>query len=118
MFSQKDLEQFKEKKIDISRVEEQIENFKKGFEYVKLTAAATPGKGLISPSEEEALKLAEYFENEAKSLQVLKFVPASGAASRMFKHLFEFKEKLENGQPVEKLLRIKVSTLPITFFIT
>jgi hypothetical protein len=116
MFSQKDLEQFKEKKIDISRVEEQIENFKKGFEYVKLTAAATPGKGLISPSEEEALKLAEYFENEAKSLQVLKFVPASGAASRMFKHLFEFKEKLENGQPIEKLFEDKSFNSPYNFF--
>ena len=65
----------------------QIERFKKGFPWMKILGPATPGKGIkvLSDSEiEEAVK----YSDEAEVNGRCKFVPASGAASRMFKDIF------------------------------
>ena len=116
MFTEKDLKQFKEKGITTQQVVAQLEIFKRGVDFVKLKSAATPGNGLISPDEEQAEKLTEYFDKEAAGLEVLKFVPASGAASRMFKHLFEFKDKLQKGYPIDELFADKSFNSPYNFF--
>jgi len=92
MFTDKDLEQIKNKGIDIETVQHQIESFKKGFPPIHLHAAAIPGKGIHRYSAEEAQDLSNYFDTHFKDYEILKFVPASGAASRMFKTLFEFHE--------------------------
>ena len=60
MFTQEDLKQFETKGISPSKVEEQIENFKKGFDYVNLESAATPNHGLISPTEEASISTRLY----------------------------------------------------------
>lgn len=97
MFTEKDLNQFKSKGISPEKVMEQINNFKTGFPFMQLAAAATKEYGLkaLSPEEEEdyLADFNDYFED----IEVIKFVPASGAASRMFKHLFEFAEKYEKN---------------------
>lgn len=90
MFTEKDLQQITAKGLTIADVEKQMDNFKKGFPYIVLSAPATPDNGLNSYCGEEAVSLAEYFDDNYKDYEILKFVPASGAASRMFKHLFEF----------------------------
>ncbi len=72
-----------------------IENFKKGFPFLKVVAPATPGKGIVVMNDariEEAIKAYEGFSGK-----VVKFVPASGAASRMFKDLFEGRDLLASG---------------------
>ena len=93
MFTDKDLQQFKEKGIEVSQVERQLENFKKGFPFVRLAAPATVGNGIIAFSEQEADNWENYYQNHFADHDILKFVPASGAASRMFKHLHEFRQK-------------------------
>lgn len=93
MFTEKDIEQIKQKGLDLKDVENQINNFKQGFPPINLVAAATPGKGLHSFDKETANELARYFDENYSDYDLLKFVPASGAASRMFKHLFEFMAK-------------------------
>jgi len=90
MFTEKDLQQIKQKGLEAKDVENQIDNFKQGFPFIKLVAAATPTHGLHSFSESDAKGLAIFFDENYKDYDLLKFVPASGAASRMFKHLFEF----------------------------
>lgn len=70
----------------------QLESFKTGFPFLKLYAAANvDNKGIIAPTnddkEQYLAQWNEYLEGKGK---VLKFVPASGAASRMFKNVFEF----------------------------
>ncbi len=95
MFSQKDIAQIEAKSMSLGQVEEQIENFKKGFPFIKLKAAATPGKGLKSFNLKEVKRLITDYSDSTKEKSILKFVPASGAASRMFKHLFEFREDLQ-----------------------
>ena len=74
----------------IEQVEKQIEMFKKGFPFMRLVRAATPQDGIRVFDENTINSLVLLFENEMPALAVKKFVPASGAATRMFKNLFEF----------------------------
>ncbi len=76
--------------MDPEIVAQQIENFKNGFPFLKIIAPATPGNGIRVLSEEELTHFTETYPAKAAKIEVVKFVPASGAASRMFKDLFSF----------------------------
>lgn len=104
MFTQNDLKQFQAKGIDIKTIEQQIENFKKGFPFIELVAPATLANGIKSFTEQEAEKLISFYNKNAEDYEILKFVPASGAASRMFKSLFEFREKYRGTDDADTLL--------------
>lgn len=88
-WTDKELKLFKEKGITVSGIEEQIKNFKNGFSYMRLKRAAIGGNGICLPDENEIKEFEQIFSQEPKLTKV-KFVPASGAATRMFKALFEF----------------------------
>ena len=79
------------KGISEEQIAAQLQTFKKGFPFLKLKAAASVGNGILSPSEEACKQYVAAWEAYKQSgKQVCKFVPASGAASRMFKNMFEF----------------------------
>ena len=69
----------------------QLQQFKTGFPFLKLAAAASVGNGIVCTTDKQQEDYLcawdKYLDTPHK---VLKFVPASGAASRMFKNLFEF----------------------------
>lgn len=90
MFNQPDLEQLNKLGMNIKTVEAQIENFKTGFPFVELVKAATPGDGIHQLDENTISQLNAEYEANTADLKTVKFVPASGAASRMFKNLFAF----------------------------
>lgn len=91
MLSQTDLKQIADKGISESQINAQLEEFKTGFPYLKLEAAASIGHGILAPSEEERAALISAWEGyKAEGHDIVKFVPASGAASRMFKDVFAF----------------------------
>lgn len=90
MFSQKDLEQLKRKGISKDVIERQLEYFRKGFPFLKLDRAATIHDGIIRMTEEEIQSFENGFEKDLGPRRIYKFVPASGAATRMFKELYEF----------------------------
>ena len=92
MISAKDKEQLAQKGISEEKLNEQLNCFKTGFPYLKLYAAASVDEGILKLTEEEQQTFAEAWDEAAKSLHIVKFVPASGAASRMFKDLFSFSE--------------------------
>lgn len=92
MISAKDKEQLAQKGISEEKLNEQLNCFKTGFPYLKLYAAASVKEGILKLTEEEQQAFAEAWDEAAKSLHIVKFVPASGAASRMFKDLFSFSE--------------------------
>ena len=94
-YSKNDLTQFETKGISLEQIEKQINNFKNGFPYMDIVKAATIGDGLVKPSEQQKNEYIADYEKALKNIQVAKFVPASGAASRMFKDLFEFVNKDE-----------------------
>ncbi len=100
MFTEKDLQQIKSKGISPETVKKQIERFKMGFPFIRLAAPAVPGNGLLSFDEKEAKELEAFFDENKADYEVLKFVPASGAASRMFKKLFTFRQTY-SGTPGE-----------------
>ena len=91
MLSEKDLQQLAAKGISPEKLEHQLEEFKTGFPFLKLEGPAAIGKGIIAPSADDVNKYVkiwnEYKEGQRK---IVKFVPASGAASRMFKDMFAF----------------------------
>jgi len=99
--SSKDLKQLDSKGISKEKVQNQIQTFKEGIPFVELSQAAVVGNGILRFSEKEQLDLIQYFEDNRKNLELLKFVPASGAASRMFKAMFNFLDSYEPSK--EKL---------------
>ena len=91
MLSQEDLKQITEKGITQQQIEVQLDEFKTGFPFLKLEAAAAIGKGIVAPDEEQRKKMIEAWDDyKAQGNKIVKFVPASGAASRMFKNMFAF----------------------------
>ena len=97
MFTPNDIRQIEARGAEISQIEEQVERFRKGFPWLKIIAPATPGHGIRVLSPAEAQASAQYYR-AAKVQGKCKFVPASGAASRMFKDMFSGLEKLEEGK--------------------
>ncbi len=96
MLTSKDKEQLTKKGIAEQQVLTQLQQFKQGFPFANIQRPATIGDGISAVSEAEANRLAQIYENEAKkNLKVIKFIPASGAATRMFKAMFEFKNAPE-----------------------
>jgi len=88
--TKKDKEQLAAKGISAKKVAAQIETFIEGIPFVDLKRAAVVGDGIYRFSQEEEQELVAKYNENSKQLDVLKFVPASGAASRMFKALFHF----------------------------
>jgi len=91
MFDSTDLKQFNEKGTTAASVEAQLELIRKGFPFLELDSAASVGNGILTVSEEQSGSYIRTWDNYCTSgHKVTKFVPASGAASRMFKDLFAF----------------------------
>ena len=97
MFNQKDTTQIQQRGSSVRDVEEQIEHFKKGFPWMKIVGPATPERGIRVLSEAEADAAIRYYDGAAIAGKC-KFVPASGAASRMFKDIFAGLATLEKGE--------------------
>jgi len=98
MFSEKDLEQIQQKGITQAKLTEQLKNFEDGFPMMQLVKAATIGDGIMRFERRDANRYVEMYETEMNKYQIYKFVPASGAASRMFKSLFGFMEKFDGSE--------------------
>ncbi len=91
MFSQADFKQMSEKGITESQAAAQLEEFKTGFPFLKIEVAAGVGRGIATPDSDERGKYVKAWdEYKQKGHKIVKFVPASGAASRMFKNIFAF----------------------------
>ena len=91
MLNQNDLQQIAARGITQEQVDHQLEQFKTGFPFLRLEAAASIGQGVQAPTDEERQQFIECwnrYKNEGH--EIVKFVPASGAASRMFKDVFAF----------------------------
>lgn len=91
MLNAKDLALLSDKGISEQQIEEQLANFVKGFPFLEITASASVEKGIqVIPQDKQATYMEAWDAYLVKNHKILKFVPASGAASRMFKNLYEF----------------------------
>ena len=97
--SDKDIEYIKNNASTVEKVKAQIELIKKGVAYSNLKRVASIGDGILKMNPEQKTHYIDVFEKRRDSLSLVKFVPASGAATRMFKFLFNFLKKynIEEG---------------------
>lgn len=98
MFTNKDLEQFSSTGIEVADVEQQLKRFREGFPFLPLVRAATIGDGILKLDENTAETYEQFFREHSGRLRIMKFVPASGAATRMFKSLFSFMDKYKGSE--------------------
>ena len=91
MITDTDLKQLAAKGISEEQLQSQLESFEKGFPFLRLRAAAGTGNGVMAPTAEEQENFVNIWNRyKQEGHRITKFVPASGAASRMFKAVFEF----------------------------
>lgn len=103
MLTQEDKDFLAKKGISEEKLNAQLDCFKTGFPWLKLAGAASADNGITIPADTEKKEyLAAWDEYLNGSGKVLKFVPASGAASRMFKNLFEFLDNEEKTDFINK----------------
>jgi hypothetical protein len=114
MFSEQDLSQFESKGISLDKIEEQISNFNNGFPKMKLKKPATIEDGITKIKDEELDIYEEIYNTHSKNLSLLKFVPASGAASRMFKFLYDFLNTYQDTE--DEYLKFLCNKGPETMF--
>ena len=114
-FTQSDLDQIDNHGLKRPVVEKQLQTFREGIPFVELVGAAGIDNGILRLDKEQKDFYCQIFNNAA--VKKLKFVPASGAASRMFKLLFAFvkeydykKDNLENFLKQEKFLPLQAFT--------
>jgi hypothetical protein len=105
MFSKADLLQIETRKSEVSVILEQIENFKKGFPFANLHRPATTGDGIKKLPDEEIDQLVSEYDRLTDKCKIIKFVPASGAASRMFQTLYNFIEAAVSPDKEKELLQ-------------
>ena len=103
MFTHEDLLQIEQHGLTLEAVKGQIENFKNGFPYLKIIRSARVGDGILAVDEEMANTLRAEYREVQDEVKVEKFVPASGAATRMFKDLFAFAESGVMNPVVDRL---------------
>lgn len=100
-----DLKQIAERKISEIQIRTQLENFEKGFPFAYIVNAARAGRGIMVPTQYEIDTCLNIFEQQKDLYSILKFVPSSGAASRMFKDLVKF--SMGSNDDIDKYPEIK-----------
>lgn len=98
--STSDIEHITAKGITAEKLHSQLKMLKEGFPFLKIKSPAKIGNGIIEVTpqmEETSLEIWKEFLD--KGGKVVKMVPASGAASRMFKDLFAFLNNKDNDKP-------------------
>ncbi|MEZ4793517.1 MAG: DUF4301 family protein [Gelidibacter sp.] len=103
-FTQQDIQQIEKKGLTLKKVKSQIELFKTGLPLINLQSAATVDQGINGIkklSDDEKERCIQYFDAKRNAISILKFIPASGAATRMFKTLFNF---LDTYNPDEETI--------------
>ena len=116
-FNSLDTKFIEKKGLTLKKVEQQLQLLKTGLPFINLERAATVGDGILKFSDEQSLDLIETYDKHKDQLKIVKFVPASGAATRMFKFLFDFiKDFKPNKQSINAYVnKFKAADLSLFF---
>lgn len=110
-FLPQDFIQIHQNKINVSAIAQQLDFFQNGITKMNLNRAATINDGVLQIDDAEIEKFVALFENNKNHFDLQKFVPASGAASRMFKFLNEFlKDYKTDSETVQEYINRKNAT--------
>ncbi len=105
VFSQRDIEQIMRHGLSVADAEKQMADFARGFPYANIVAPASVGDGIVQLDDAARRAAADTYDAYRQNHKIVKFVPASGAATRMFKDLFEFLSSGDRNPVVEKVLQ-------------
>lgn len=97
-YTKEDLKNFKHRDLKAEDIDRQLANFEKGFDFVNLSEPATIDNGIIRITPEEEEHLLANYELAHQKYDLLKMVPASGSATRMFKDLFTFMDTYQGTE--------------------
>ena len=100
MFTQNDLDSLGARGIEAAQIEMQISRFKTGFPVITISRPARLGDGVVSIGESEFAELLSSFDR-AEDIKIVRFAPASGAATRMMKEMFDFAENDKESKAVD-----------------
>nr|WP_321227284.1 DUF4301 family protein [uncultured Psychroserpens sp.] len=116
-FTEKDIQQIENKGLTEKKVKQQITLFENGLPFANLVSEATIDNGLLRLSDEEIENYISTFDDKKNEISILKFVPASGAATRMFKFLFAFLDEynIEKGSINSYINKTKNKDLSMFF---
>lgn len=92
MLSEQDLNLLQKRGVTKTRIETQLNQFKNGFPNLKIARPAVGRDGVRQLTDKQLNEFVKIYDKTSKRIKRVKFVPASGAATRMFKHLYEFLE--------------------------
>ncbi len=95
MYSEIALKNLTNKGISLTKLQEQLNCFKKNNFHIHVKNVATPSNGVLQYTQSEQDAFITRYQQEQTKLDILKFVPASGAATRMFSELYQFVESSE-----------------------
>ena len=104
MFTHEEITQIEAHGLSVAAVEKQIENFRNGFPSLPVVRAAAGGDGVKQFDAESVAEREAYYTDNLRNLKTIKFVPASGAATRMFKELFEYVNDDKRTAGIDKLI--------------
>ena len=104
MFTEQDIEQIGAHGLCVADAERQMLRFREGFPYLDICRAAVAGDGILQADGAAAERYGAVYRELRPQRKVVKFVPASGAATRMFKALFEFLNDGVRSREVDELL--------------
>ncbi len=109
-FLEKDIKQITDLGLTEEKVNAQIDCITSGMNYANLVAAATIGKGILKIEDKQQEHYIKSYDAKRDHLNIVKFVPASGAATRMFKFLFQFLQKCNsNGTDIKSHINDDIS---------
>ena len=106
-FTKEDIALLSSKGITLEEAQNQLSLFSQGIPFLDLVEPATITNGILSYNQKEQEELIALFEAEKEHLDVLKFTPASGAATRMFKFLFSF---IKNYNPENETVNAYINS--------
>lgn len=114
-FTAADFEQIKSQGISLDKIAAELSVFENGIPKSILDRPAKINDGIVKMSHHDFVLLSQYFDEEKVNLKLKKFVPASGAATRMFKFLNEFLNEFdyENESINAYINRKKDKNLPV-----
>jgi hypothetical protein len=117
-FTPQDITQLESIGILPETVLQQLDIFKAGIPFVHLVEPATIGHGIFKYTKEDENRFIEIYEQQLGDLEILKFTPASGAATRMFKFLYEFlKDYNPKKESINSFINKKEATDLRLFFV-
>jgi hypothetical protein len=88
MFTREDHMDLQARGISEADIDRQLKRFREGFPFLAIARPTTIGDGILRPGDDTLQDFIDLFESNSAREVVLKFVPASGAATRMFKELY------------------------------